>query len=324
MNKILENRCDELIRAYGLLKEKEKFEDEHNILAGAGLFMASGKEINTARIEACSRIIDANTGLFSELRGLCKYIIRCKMALSKNPAVYFDDVARIYKELDPGIFTSDGSVAAAMVVADYMNGNEEKLVADTLAIYKEMRKAHSFLTDGDDLPFAALMAASGKDPFEIHERAEAAYELLRGRFKAERDTLQSLSHILSLYDEDLKEMCESISDIGNALKEAGHSLGGSVRAAILGLLMNSGKSETELVEEILEADEYLKQFAPFKGIFGFEKSDRCMYAVLCVQSANESTGKASLSATVSAVVQMAIVARMQEAAIQAATAAATM
>ena len=321
MRELLQNKCDQLIRAYRLMKEYEKFEYEHTIMAGAGLFMAENKEVNIDKIKACSRIIDANTGVFSELRGISKYIIRCKMVISKSPAVYFDDVTRIYRKFKPGVFSAEGNILAAMIVADNQNGNEDRLIEDTKAIYRLMGESHWFLTSGNDLPFAALMALSGEDPAVIHERAEAAYAMLKGRFKADSDTIQSLSHILSLYDDDLKQMTGKVTDIGNTLKEAGHSLSGDMHASVLGLLVNSKRSEVELVEEIAEADDYLKTFSPFKGVFGMDRKDRCMYAVLCVLSAGEDGKAASVSAMLSAAVQLVIVARIRAAAMAAAAAA---
>ena len=321
MNGSLQAKCDQLIRTYDLMKEYEHFEYEHNVMAGAGLFMAENKEVSIDRIKACSRIIDANTGLFSELRGISKYIIRCKMVLSRSPAVYFDDLERIYRKLKPGIFSTEGSILAAMIIADGMDKNEDRLIEDTRSIYKQMGEAHRFLTSGNDLPFAAMMAVHGRDIETIHDRAEAAYGLLKGKFKADSDTIQSLSHILSLYDKDLKEMCAMVTGINNALKETGYSLSGDGHAAVLGLLVNSGKSVPELTEEIYEAGNYLKQFAPFNSIFGMDKKDRCMYAVLCVQSANDDPETVSMSAMLSATVQLIIVARIRAAAMAAAAAA---
>ena len=176
-----------------------------------------------------------------------------------------------------------------------------------MQIYKEMKEAHPWLTSENDLPFAALMAVSGRDASAVYAEAEEIYALLQNNLRADRDTLQMLSHILAIRSGSAEEKCGKICALAEGLKAAGHSLGRGSRLAILGILADSGLPADALVNRICEADDYLKQHKPFSGIFGVGKDCRRIFAVQMVRASISGEDSLGTSAMLAASVELAII-----------------
>ena len=170
-----------------------------------------------------------------------------------------------------------------------------------------MKEAHPWLTSENDLPFAALMAVSGRDAAAVYAEAEEIYSVLRNRLRADRNTLQMLSHILAIRNGDAETKCEKLCALAGGLKEAGHSLGTGSRLAILGILVDSGLPANALIERICETDGYLKQYKPVRGIFGVGKDCRRMFAVQMVQASLSAEDSLGASAMMAASVELAII-----------------
>ena len=190
MDQQLENKCLNLAENYRILSAGNKLEFTEMILACAGIYLAAGREPDMDRIQECKKLLKSKAGIFSNFRGSDELLVRCKMALSADPELYFENLEREYKRLKT-FFSGEQTVLAAMILAE-QGAAAEGLAEKTKQIYKEMKEAHPWLTSENDLPFAALMAASGRDAVSVYAEAEEIYSLLKGNLKAERDTLQML------------------------------------------------------------------------------------------------------------------------------------
>ena len=194
---------------------------------------------------------------------------------------------------------------AAMILAE--QDGSGSLAEKTKSIYKEMKEAHPWLTSEDDLPFAALMAVSGRDASAVYAEAEEIYALLKEKLKADKNTMQMLSHILAIRSGRAEEKCEKLCALAAGLKAAGHSLGRGSRLAILGILADSGLPADTLVDRICEADDFLKQHKPFHGLFGVGRECRRMFAVQMVQTSLSEEDSLGTSAMLTASVELAII-----------------
>ena len=86
----------------------------------------------------------------------------------------------------------------------------------------------------------------------------------------------------------------------------GHSMGTGRNMVILGTLADSPFPTDQLVRDIVDADDCLKEQKPFRGLFGTNAKTRRMFAVQCLQCAYAEPGGASLSAAISSSVQTAV------------------
>ena len=305
----LKKKCDDLIVNYTTIYNEEKWvRNTLNMLAGASLFMASEVPLDLDIIYLCKKILKQKEGIFSEFRSFSEYITCCKMAINDNPEGYYRSLKNVSEQLNPGIFRGQMDVLAAMVIVDNKkNRSYTRLVSKTMEAYSEMNATHFFLTSKNDLPFAALMAVTSKDTHYLHQRAERAFTYLKKKISVNRDTLQTISHILSLYNIDIEVLCDRLIETIDILKTANCSLGAGMQAAILAAAVSSDMEPSELAYRIVEADEYIAKYRPFKGIAGVGGYNRRMFAALCVQCAYFSKEQQAISTTITTTIQLIIV-----------------
>ncbi len=303
MDRQIESTCCELAENYRLLAADNKMESAEMVLACAGIYLAAGVKPDTERLQAAKKLLRSRAGIFSNFRGSDELLVRCKMALADDPARYFDRLEQEYGKIKT-FFSGEQTVLAAMILAEQSASGG--LAEKTKQIYREMKEAHPWLTSENDLPFAALMAASGRNASAVCAEAEEIYAILRKTLRADRDTLQTLSHILAVRGGRADAKCEKLCALAEGLKAAKHSLGGGSRLAILGLLADAGLPADALVERIGETDDYLKQFKPFRGFFGVGRDCRRMFAVQMVQASLGEEDGLGAAAMLSASVELAI------------------
>lgn len=300
----LQNRCDQLIQMYREISKAEFWNYGRVSLATAGLYLTAGKPLDVARIKECRELLHSMTGFLSDFRQHSEYIICSKLAMQNDPEAYFERLSDIYKKVLPGKIKigDERAILAAILLADlHTEAERETAIADTKALYKMMKDAHRFLTGGEDIPYAALMALSKWSIDEVFDRAESAFRILKKDFRAKQDAIQALSHILSVCDGGVEALCENACRLYAPLRP---TLGTDLNAACLGALAGMGADAGDLAAQVQEADQYLKQHDPFKGFFGINSSDRCLYAVLCTESALADPEAAARSAILTATVQI--------------------
>ena len=305
MDRQIETRSLNLVENYSILLEGNKMEFPEMVLACAGIFLAAGVTPDMNRVAECKKLLKSKAGIFSNFRGSDELLVRCKMALSADPELYFENLEREYQRIKT-FFSGEQTVLAAMILAE-QGSSVEDLAEKTKQIYKDMKEAHPWLTSENDLPFAALMAVSGRDASSVYAEAEEIYALLGKNLHADKDTRQMLSHILAIRSGSAEEKCEKLCALADGLKAAGHSLGRGSRLAILGILADSTLPTASLVERISETDDFLKQYKPFHGIFGVGKDCRRMFAVQIVHSSVSGEDTLGASAMVAASVELAII-----------------
>lgn len=305
----VQDKCDDLLEIYQAMAKVERLALPNLILAGAGIYLASGKPLDVERLQQCKRILKEREGIFSDFRGNAEFIICCKMALSDSPEQYLQHLQLVYNALKPGkVLGSELAVIAALTLVDRVEPDRyEEVIARTKQVYQEMKKAHRWLTGEDDLPFAALMAITGSDARAMHEEAEQIYEILRDTLRADKDTLQTLSHVLSLYVGTAQEKCDKITSIARRLSDTRHPMSPDKQMAVLGTLAASPLTADELTVQIIETDDYLRRFKPFKGVLGISVNTRRMYAAQIVQSVFADSNDVSLAAMMNASVQVTVV-----------------
>ena len=305
MDRQIEARSLNLVENYRILSGRNKMEFPEMVLACAGIFLAAGVTPDMNRLAECKKLLKSKAGIFSNFRGSDELLVRCKMALSADPELYFENLEREYQRIKT-FFSGEQTVLAAMILAE-QGSSVEDLAEKTKQIYKDMKEAHPWLTSENDLPFAALMAVSGRDASSVYAEAEEIYALLGKNLHADKDTRQMLSHILAIRSGSAAEKCEKLCALADGLKAAGHSLGRGSRLAILGILADSTLPTVSLVERICETDDFLKQYKPFHGIFGVGKDCRRMFAVQIVHSSLSNEDSLGTSAMVAASVELAII-----------------
>lgn len=322
----LQSKCDRLLENWAALQSASPFEYQAMRLAAASLYLAAGKTVDAERLKACKKLLRKKKGVFSNFRGIAELLVRCKMALADDAEAWLERLDGVYGALR-NAFSGEQVLLAAMVITDLTEpGQESAAAARTKDIYAQMREAHPWLTSQEDMPFAALMAVTGKDSSSVYEEAEKVYESLKEDFPASAESRQMLSHLLALYPGHAEVKCARLRSLAVGLKKAKHPLGRHRYIAVLGSLAGAKPPVEALVGMIGETDDYLRQFKPFKGAFGVSGNMRRMIAVQLVESELSESGQgafadAAVSPVVSTSIEVTIITLMLMYAVIAATSA---
>lgn len=295
MTDALRQKCDLLIKNKEIVGKSYKWSADALNTAAAYLFTAAAETADPEALKHAETIMKAETEAFSSLRGTVKVPLLGKMLLSGQPEIFLRDTDRFFKLLKKNKwFSFEFYALAAMVLAEHADGRSpEELVSRSNQIYELMKEQHPWLTSGEDIVYAAVMAVTDLEPAALIAEAERNYAILQKTFRR-NNAIQSLSYVLAPGASPAEEKCAKLVKIFEGLKQAGHKYSSNYQLAALGPLSLSDIPEKQLIREIIEADEYLKEHKGF-GNFVMGSDTRRMYAAQMVllphlEDKNESDG----------------------------------
>lgn len=306
MNIELERKCKLLVRNRDVMHEAFRWNNESMMLAGSSFFVGLNMEADTDQLKACEEILKRKTGIFSPYRGNVRMPLLCKMAAAENPEQYFADVDSIVQQLKPlKWIETDYKVLASMTLRDHLKMEEILSAAEKMiGLYQGMRGKHPWLTGGEDVPFAAILAVSGLDTDVLMAEMENCYQELSKVFR-DKNAVQSLSHILAIDPADTRVKCRKVADIFDILKDGRHKYGTGSELTVLGTLAMLDLTAEQAAAEIMEADDYLKTQKGF-GTLAMGDAVRRMYAALMVMDTHMPPASHSHESLVNSVLAMVI------------------
>lgn len=307
----IQAQCETLSRNYDALTATALTDGAESALAAAGIYTSLRKEVDGAVLTESCRILRSRTNVLSPYRGTIEFIVACKMAISGDPADYFDRTEGIRAQLSRGSIGGESPILAAMILADATDTPEEGavLASHTAALFRQMKTQHRFLTDEYDLPFAAVLALTQRPYDAVLGDAEACFAIMKEQKFGESNAMQSLSHVLALYTGSAADKCGKITRVRMGLQAAQHTYPSGGRLALLGILAGVPEDADTLTEMIAEADDCLAEQPCFQQTrFHAEQDVRRMYAVSAVSAALGASGILARenTASISAAIEEAI------------------
>ncbi|MDO4458635.1 MAG: DUF4003 family protein [Clostridia bacterium] len=274
----LQSRCEKFTENRNILKESFRWDSQEMYLLVSTLYTLAGKTADAEKLRDCEKLIKEETGTFSGYRGHIRHPLAARMAMSADPKAYLDGVKILCDMLSGNRSgASVYKIISAMVLMDHtgcMTAEDE--VEDTLDIFGRMKKEHPLLTKDEDMPFAALLAASKADIDCIGLETEECYEILRHRI-SNNNAVQSLSHVLALSGNDCEEKCDKLMKLSEELRIRNKDYGRDHELAVLGALTITELSAEEAAERIKNADDYIKSATE-----NISEEHRMMYAAMLV------------------------------------------
>lgn len=283
-------------------------------LAAAGVFVGTGKLAHADTLERCRSLLKARAGMFSNFRSYARLPIIAMLAASDDPEQTLDNGLAVHALLKKDFMGSAFLPLAAMVVAQLAQPDRyEEVAQKTRRLYEGMRAEHPLLTSSDDSAFCALLALSDRQENELITETERCYEILKPDFFS-ANAVQSLSHVLALYDAKAEEKCERTMRLFDTLKASGNKYATGYELPTLGVLAMSFDQPQAAADAIVEISEWLSGQKGF-GALRVSRKTRLLYAGILAQGAQprqEALTTAAVSATVATLIaqQAAICAAM--------------
>lgn len=278
-NKLYE-LCDKFIQNHDILKKAFTWDNDYIKNAASIMYLASDEMPSIDKIKMCNEILKQKTGIFSEFRSNLKNIILAQMSMEENPEKYLEEIKNIFEYLKKrhSFFDNNYNLIAALVLKEHCPIEKiEYYTEKAHRILDYMKQKHPFLTNGEDFPRAVLLSLADKDEQLLVQDMEQSYEIIREKFKWNRDGLQTVSHILSLNDDVPKSKAQKVINIYETLRDMGRKYSTYSELSILGSLANIQMDVKEIATQIVETDEFLKSHKGF-GNFLLGADTRLLYA----------------------------------------------
>lgn len=300
----LQALCDSFIQNRDAVKTAFKWDSAYIYPVCANLFCAYGKTADAEELVRCKKIIESQTGVFSNFRGNIRPALAAMLALSDQPEEKMSRALENYSLLKQEFWGSEYLALVAFLLTGLCDRSQlEEKAARGKTIYKRMQKEHPFLTSSEDSVFAVLMAFSEKSDDELIDDMEACYTALKARFSIGNE-VQTVSHILALTNGNPDEKAGRVIDLYNALRDAGVKYGRYYELSTLAALSVTGVGIPELVQDIQEANDFLKTQKGYGGLLGLDSKTRAMHAALLVSDLYTNREQANTAAMTSTLVQI--------------------
>ena len=258
-------------------------------------FMSKGLVVEAEKLEACKKLLKAETGVFSNFRGNVELPLVSLLAASKQPEELLKKTKAYYDMLKEEFFGSEYLVLAAAILADMAEEHQvAQLVTKARTIYNKMKKDHPFLTSSEDSVYAVLMAISEKADEVLMEGMEICYKKLKESFSSSNE-VQALAHVLSIADGAAEEKCNKVVALYEALRNADMKYGKYHELVVLASLALLPVTKEVLVEDIKAVDAFLSEQKGY-GFLGMDKKTRRMHAAMIVASDYAKSENAEIAA----------------------------
>lgn len=306
--------CQGICEDRNILYKKMRWETEVNQVAILSAFMyaSEGRRVDAEQYVKCKKLLKKKVNLFSEIRGIVKTVVITKMALSNDPEAYIEGVTSTYKKLrERHKFTASAHmVLAAMTI--YEKGGETKTdeYIDIMeSLYKKMNAEHRLLTSDSDRALIAIMATSGKDVTGLLEKTFDNYETFKGMHIG-RNSIYSMAQALSESTKSSAWLREEILALKKGLKKAKKPISKTYGVTVLSLLTLLDVPTDEIVERVVEVDNYLKTQKGFKWYNSGPYAFRTMYSIMAVilssDSKNDAAVKTAMASTMTYIISVLI------------------
>ena len=281
MTENLRTKCELFERNRSAVSQKFIFENDVMRIAAGLLLTGAEREADIETLTECRRILSERAGFFSEYRGNVKLALITDMALSPDPEQYLADVKAVYQTLHRGHFRDNSyMLLSAMLICDAgRQAHAEEIAEKYGEILRRMEKQHPIITNAEDISYVILLAMSDRTADAILRDMDECAETLNSRLRIGADSVQGLSEYLALSDGDIREKCDRIVRLYDALKSQKASIGSGNALIALGTMANLDEPAETLVSDILEADAFLAECKGFDEK-SMDKRDRLMTAVI--------------------------------------------
>ncbi|MCR5824296.1 MAG: DUF4003 domain-containing protein [Lachnospiraceae bacterium] len=299
MKDFIKEKCDLLVKNREAVHQAFAFEYEVMEVAAAFAFTGAGVQVDSERVKEVKKFLRKKKGPFSAMRDVGEALTVARMAASDDYEAYYEKLNMIYEKIKKKRpFNRAYLVLAAANLCESGKDDEiDAIIADFDELDKRMNQEHPFLTGGEDWSVAMLLAISDKSVDSIINEMEECFDYLRlSKVRAAKNGIHGMCQVLTLMDGDVKTKCDKVIELFEKFRAHGVRYGREVEFPALGALADSKVDSDTLVEEIIEAADYLKKHKGF-GCLSLNKATRLMFATMVVSEAYEQQNGAVASAS---------------------------
>jgi hypothetical protein len=214
------------IQIYSQLRERYRWKvtDQSVLMMVASLYISNNRTFDIDRFTGIADYIKSESGLFSPLRSESRFTFAAMLDTKfENPQEKFPAFIAAYQALASAGFSKNTfTYISAMLLVNENTEDLKYLSQRARNIYKKMREEHLFLTGHSDYPLAVMLAQNDLQSDEMILHIEDLYSKLSQNGFRKGNELQSMSHILSLHENNTADDMVALStEIYDRMKKEG-------------------------------------------------------------------------------------------------------
>lgn len=283
MHNQLDILCKTFIKNRDLVKSTFKWDSNYMFPVCSSIFIGKRISPNKENLIKCHQILKENIGIFSSFNSTLKPVIVSKLCASTEPEIMLKQAIKIHDMLKKEFKSSEYLVLSSMMLTDLSLSTQEytHIICKAKEIYNLSKASHPLLTSSEDIPFCILAALSNNTPKDTSSHAEECYVLLKPYFSS-ANAVQSLAHVLSLYNDSSVNKVDKVIKLYDNLKAEGYKYGKGYELASLGILAMLPIEVDTLISQLTYVDKFLGTQKGY-GLFGFSKCNKLMHGsmLLC-------------------------------------------
>ena len=234
------------------------------------------RDADLASIRRGKKILKKNTGVFSAFRGIGMAAAAIKLGERSDGERRLNFAKDNQRKLKAAGFAPTDYLAPAAFLMAKSHDRADAVAERAHEHYLEMQHAHRILTGGEDVMFAVLFAMYDADKDVVFPRADAAMDLLSGRF-GRSNAAQAASFAIALSDQPADTLALKTERLYDLVREAGEKNREMLDLPLLAFLASLDVPEEETAKTIRELSLYLKEEKGF-SMMRVGRSQRLFYA----------------------------------------------
>lgn len=252
---------------YNIMTKEYKWSSSQLInIFTALIYTLSDIEFEEEVMDKMHTLIKESTSLFSHYRSYDKFFMSALLHTKfDDPEESLLKLIKYEDELKEYGFNRGtyAGLAAYILLTLSKNVDMRFTINKSKQIYDKMREKHFWLTGQDDYPLAVLLSTSDDNVEVITNRVEGLFEMLHNAGFSKSNSLQFLSHILSFGNDPDEVKVQKCQSVTNYFKNKKIRIN-NTHYGTIGLIALMFNNEYELLDEIIEVIDYLKDKKEFK------------------------------------------------------------
>ena len=284
MNEMLISVCDEFLNYRDMMKDIIGFFSDRDIFPVCSyVFLSRREEPNEELIRLCRQILRENSGVFSGFRGNGEPVFAAMLSVTPDPGAAMECSVQLYEEMRSYKLSSEYLPLLCLYMISRIPPEEYGSFAyGTYELFRTLNEEHPILTSSEDVVFAGLLHATGRNHADLHDEISESYDLLKESlpFLYSSDSIQTISHVLTLCSSDPVSKVERTVRFRRMLRDAGYKYGNGFEMSLLAIIANIGIDHDQILADFEEADDYLLQDKAYSSLFGHGKRFRYMHDIM--------------------------------------------
>ena len=264
------------------------FPNEHDYYVASQIFYLKNINPDERRLRYCDELFKKNINFFSNFKGRVKLSLISLMSLSKKPEEYLNYVLKVQKILKKTYHSTAHLALLSAILPGLMSFDDfVKCYERSKNLNKLLTKKYLIIWD-QEIVLNFLLTFSKQSDIQLINNVVNTEKIMKQNFGRANGIL-SMSMILALYNNDSNNKSDlntKIISLNSTLNSRGYQFDKYSNYSIIASLSLIEKNYTKIVDDLIEAENYVYSYEMKRDIFSNFRRSKFSYAQILVNSSS--------------------------------------